>query len=58
MGPGTPAAGLAWDERRNRMKGTEMHDVMVAGGRQGAKGAPPQLKPFWNTSDQAMQEGA
>lgn len=33
-----------------------MHDMMVAGGRQGAKGALPHLRSFWDTSGQTMQE--
>lgn len=48
--------GLGWEEKRDRRKGTEMHAVMVAGGRQGTKGAPPYLKSFWDTSGQTMQE--
>lgn len=44
--------GLAWGGRRDRRKGTWTQDVMVAGGRQGAKGAPPHLKSSWDISGQ------
>lgn len=40
--------GLVEEEKRDRRKGIEMHAVKVAGGRQGPKGAPPHLKPFWD----------
>lgn len=33
-----------------------MHDVTFAGGRQGARGALPPLRSFWDASGQTRQE--
>lgn len=54
MGP--EVEGISLGQEEGQRKGTQMCDVMFAGGRQAAREAPLHLQSFWDTSGQTSSK--